>query len=268
MKKIIAILGLLIVLALAGGVYYILTNLDAIVKAAIEKYGSEATHTAVRVDSLHIDFKNGSGQIAGLTVANPPGYDTKHAFSLGKIKTGIELKSIREQPYVISEITIDAPQVFAEVNADRKISLNELRKNLAGDKPKTESGKSDQAATEAPRLIIRRLSFTNGTLNAKVVPLNNKEFTTKLPNIQMADLGGSKGATPQELTREILKRLLDAAEQELKKTDAYAEVERLKAQAKEKVDEEKARLKEKADAKKEEEKQKLDEKFKKLLNKQ
>lgn len=267
MKKIIAILGLLIVLALAGGVYYILTNLDAIVKAAIEKYGSEATHTAVRVDTVHIDLKNGSGLISGLTVANPPGYDTKHAFSLGKIKTGIDLTSIREQPYVISEITIDAPQVFAEINAERKVSLNELRKNLTGDKPKTESGMRDQPASDAPRLIIRRISFTNGTLNAKVVPLSNKELTAKLPNILMADLGGSKGATPQELTREILKRLLDAAEQELKKTDAYAEIEKLKAQAKERVEEEKAKLKEKVETQKAEEKQKLEDKFKKLLDK-
>lgn len=266
MKKTILIVGLLIVLALAGGVYYLLTNLDAIVKAAIEKYGSEATQTAVRVDSVHIELKDGSGDIRGLTVANPPGYSIPHAFTLGKIKTGLDLESLRKEPYVITEVTIDAPQVFAEVNNERKISLNELRKNLVSDKPKAEA-KPDTGAGAEPRLIIRRVSFTNGSLYAKIVPLNNKELKLNLPAIQMNDIGGSNGATPQEIAREITKRLIDAGVEELKKTDAYAQVEKLKAEAKERIDEEKAKLKEKAETKKEEEKQKIEEKLKGLLNK-
>jgi len=255
------------VLLLGGGVYYLLTNLDAIIKAAIEKYGSEAVHTAVRVDNVHVDLKAGSGLIGGLTVANPPGYSIPHAFTLGKIKTGIDLDSLRAQPYVISEVTIDAPQVYAELNADRKLSLNELRNNLGADTAKPGTSKS-AAQGDAPRLIIRRLSLTNATLNAKFVPLNNKELKTKLPTIQMADLGGKNGATPQELTREIVRRLLDTAKEELKKTGPYAEVERMKAEAKEKVDEEKAKLKEKVESKKAAEKQKLEDKFKNLLNKE
>ena len=52
MKKIILGLVLLIIFAIAGGVYYVLTNLDSMVEQAIEKYGSEATQTAVLVDSV------------------------------------------------------------------------------------------------------------------------------------------------------------------------------------------------------------------------
>jgi len=39
MKKIIPTVILIIVIAIAGGVYYLLTNLDALIEAAIEKYG-------------------------------------------------------------------------------------------------------------------------------------------------------------------------------------------------------------------------------------
>ena len=73
MKKVILGLVLVIILAIVGGVYYVLTNLDALVEAAIEKHGSEATQTAVRVDSVKIDLSNGAGAISGLTIANPTG---------------------------------------------------------------------------------------------------------------------------------------------------------------------------------------------------
>ena len=55
MKKAILAVLVILVLAVAGGVYYITSNLDHLVKAAIEKYGSQATHTAVKV-SHHRSF--------------------------------------------------------------------------------------------------------------------------------------------------------------------------------------------------------------------
>ena len=74
MKKIILGLFLVILIAIAGGLYYVLSNLDALVEAAIEKHGSEATQTAVLVDSVKIDLASGAGGISGLTIANPKGF--------------------------------------------------------------------------------------------------------------------------------------------------------------------------------------------------
>src|SRR5688572_15711280 len=42
MKKIILGIALLLFIAIGGAIYYVFSNLDAIVKLAIEKYGSEA----------------------------------------------------------------------------------------------------------------------------------------------------------------------------------------------------------------------------------
>jgi len=272
MKKVILGLALVIVLALAVGVYYVLTNLDAIVEAAIEKYGSEATQTAVRVDSVRIKLKEGSGAINGLTVANPEGFALSHAFSLGKIKTGINLKSLQEEPYIIDEITVIAPQVFVEINADKKNNLNELKKKLSvGKAPDKTSDKPKKDADKAPRLIIKRILFTDGNIKAKVVPLNNKEYDLKLPTLNMRNLGGKKGATPTELATEIIDRLIDEAKKQIKEKGIDAELDKLKARAKAKVDaeveKEKAKLKEKADTKLDEEKQKAEDKLKGLLNK-
>ena len=51
MKKTIIGLFVLVVVVIGVVSYYVLSNLDALVEAAIEKYGSEATKTTVSSDS-------------------------------------------------------------------------------------------------------------------------------------------------------------------------------------------------------------------------
>jgi hypothetical protein len=265
MKKVIFGLLAAIVLAVGGGIYYGLSNLDALVKAAIEKYGSEATQTAVRVDKVKIKLTEGDGAIYGLTVANPGGFTQKQAFSLGEVGLGIDLQSLKEEPYVINHITVRAPKVNVEINKDNKTNLNELKKNLGGGKTASKgTAQSSQSAGKEPRLIIKKLTFEKGAIAAKVTPLK-KDYDLKLPPINMANLGGSKGATPTELTKEIIKRLTDAAMAEIKKKGIDAELDKIKAKAQKKVDEEKAKIKAKADSKIEAEKRKAEEKLKGLF---
>jgi len=270
MKKVILGLVLIIVFAIAGGVYYVLTNLDSLIESAIEKHGSEASRTAVLVDSVKIDLSNGAGAISGLTIANPEGFDLPYAFSLGEIRTGIDLQSLKEEPYIIDEITVLAPQVFVEINEDTRTNLNELKKNLVAGSSTSSSTKSkDQSTSESgsnePRLIIRRVTFADGSIQAKVAALQNKEYQLKLPGLDMTDLGGSKGATGAELASEILQRLTDRASEVVQKDIIDAELNKLKDKAKARVDEETAKLKAQADAKTEEEKKKAEDKLKGLF---
>ena len=271
MKKVILGLVLVIILAIIGGVYYVLTNLDALVEAAIEKHGSEATQTAVRVDSVKIDLSNGAGAISGLTIANPTGFALPYAFSLGEIRTGIDLQSLKEEPYIIDEITILAPRVFVEINEGNKTNLNELKKNLvSASSGSATQDKKEQAPAEGdskePRLIIRRVTFADGTIQARVAALQDKEYQLKMPGLDMKDLGGSNGATGSELAREILKRLTDRASEVVQKDIIDAELNKLKDKANARIDEEKAKLEAEVDARKEEEKNKAEDKLKDLFN--
>ena len=272
MKKIILGLFLVIVIAVAVAVYYVLNNLDALVEQAIESHGSKATQTAVLVDSVNIDLVNGAAGLNGLTIANPAGYDMPNAFSLGEIRTGIDLQSLQQPPYIIDEITVLAPQVFVEIDEDNRTNLNELKKNLsAGSSSSSSQKKQADSATAEPKLIIRRLTFADGTIQAKAAVLEGKELKVKLPRLDMSNLGGSEGATAAELANEILTRLTDRAIEVVKKDIIDAELEKLKAEAKAKLDAEKARLKEKADARLKEEEDKVKDKatesLKELFNK-
>ena len=269
MKKLIIGVVLVIIMAVAGGVYYVLTNLDSLVEAAIEKYGSEATQTSVLVDSVKINLTDGAAGIKGLTIANPDGYAQPHAFSLGEVRAEIDLESLQEEPYIINEITVLAPQVFVEMNEANKTNLNELKKNLTSGSTAAKQEKVTQETTSGsakePRLIIRRVTFADGNIQARVAALDNKEMQLKLPGLDMTNLGGSKGATATELATEILKRLTDRATEVVKKDIIDAELNKLKAKAQEKIDEEKAKLEEKADSKLEEQKDKAKDKLKGLF---
>jgi len=267
MKKAIVALILVLVLVIGGGVYYLFTNLDSIIKAAIEQYGSEATHTAVRVKSVKTDLPKGSIAIRGLSIANPKGYDIPNAFALNSISTAIDLKSLQQPPYIVNEIVIDAAQVFVELNKDKKTNLYELKQNLtagssAPAKTKAEIAEKNKAGDE-PRIIIRRIVFTQGNIQAKIVMLN-KDLQLKLPRFVLTDLGGKHGATPTELAKEILHNLTEQAREAVKTQGIDKELDKLKAKAKAKIDAEKAKIKEKVDIEKIKAKQKIIDKKAKL----
>ncbi len=217
-KKGILITSIIIIVVVVVGAFYLLNNLNMIVKMAIEKYGSEATKTAVRVSSVKISFKNGSGGIYGLSVGNPKGFEGNYAFSLGEVGTKINVKSITEEVKIIDDITIKAPKIYVEVNKDKKNNLEEIQKNLpAGgtSQPKAKEPKKKKEGKET-KLIIRRFHFSKANIHAKVVPLN-KEYDLNLPPFEMRNIGGKNGATPPEIARQIIGELTKRTLTEVRK---------------------------------------------------
>jgi len=269
MKKIIIGLFILIVVVIGAVSYYVFSNLDALVEAAIEKYGSEATKTAVRVDKVKISLKDGSGAIYGVTVANPAGFGDPNIFSLGEISTKIDYESVSKEIIIIDDITVLAPQVFFEMNKDKEINLNVLKQNIMPAQSAAPAAKEPaQPAGGAPvKMIIKHMKFADGNINATVVPLNNKKYKLKLPAIEQSNLGAPNGAPPEEIARQILNRLTDEAKAQIKKQGLDKELDKLKAKAQQKVDEEKARLKGKVDSKVESEVDKAKDKLKGLFGK-
>lgn len=216
MKKVVLGAILVLLITIGFGVYYLLSNLDSLVKSAIETYGSEATQTSVRVDNVKIILQDGSGAIHGLTVGNPKGFAAPHVFSLGEIATQIDLKSLSEDVPVIEQITIRAPEVFFEINEKGQNNLDKLKSNLQSGAPTSSSSSSAKSGGSEPKLIIRKLIFSSGNIHARVVPLD-KNYELKLPDIQMNDLGGKTGATPSQIASQALKVLTDRALAEITK---------------------------------------------------
>ena len=157
---------------------------------------------------------------------------------------------------------IQTPKIFYEVNADKQGNLNLLKDALTGGaKPAAE--KPAKAGGAQPNITIRKFEFAGAALSAKLVPLNNKEYTLTLPSFVLANLNG----TPEQISRQVLNQLIDRARDEIRKKGIDAELDKAKAQLKEKVDAEKSKLKEKTDTRIEQEKAKAEDKLKQLLGK-
>jgi hypothetical protein len=236
-KKGVLITLLVLTVLIATGIVYLLFNLNFIVKSAIEKYGSQATQTAVRVQKVHISLKEGSASIEELTVANPKGFETPLAFSLGQIVVDIDLKSLTGDEIGIDNIVVQAPEIFVEINEDKKNNLNELKKNLlsASSQP-AKSTTSGEKNTETI-LFIRHLLFSNGQIDAKVIPMN-KEYQLKMPSVEMWNLRG----TPRQITFQVINRLTSKALAEVKKKGVGQATEKIGDKAKSLLKTKKLRL--------------------------
>jgi hypothetical protein len=264
MKKAIFAILILLILGIAVGLYLVYANLDNIVKAAIEKFGSEAVQTSVQVEDVSIQLTEGSAAIRGVTIANPKGFSAPYAFSLGEIATDINLDKTRQQSIVIDLINIQNPEVVYEINAGRQGNLNMLKKNLGTGSAAATNGTKQPSATESGQQInmtISRFVFQDAKLHAKIMPLKDKTYDLELPTLELNELSG----TPESISKQVIQQLIDHAQKEIRKRGLDKELEELKAKAKDRLEAEKAKLEDKADSALKKEEEKMQDKLQNLL---
>jgi hypothetical protein len=209
---------LVLIVAVLG---YLWSSINAIVEAAIEKYGSQIIQTSVAVKGVDIRLTEGSGAISGLTISNPKGFKEPYAFSLGQISTAIDLETVTQNPVVIKEILIKSPKAVYEINKSGQGNINELKTNItrSSASASSEGTTSDTGpAAEERKLIIRKLVIEQGELTALVAALDDTARTAKLPRIEMKNLGAKQGgATGAEIAQEILTTLTKNATEAVSK---------------------------------------------------
>jgi hypothetical protein len=191
--------GVAVALTLLG------SNLDSIVKAAIEKYGSQMTGTAVRVGGVAIEISTGKGTIRDLTIANPAGFESAHAFRLGEITLDIDVGSIAtREPVVIDAVVIRAPEATYEMNASGGSNVLIILDNLKRYQGSGGSSEPDAPAGEETRLAIKRFVFEEGEVSARTSAVGGRDATVALPPLRMTGLGGARGTTGAELGKTVL----------------------------------------------------------------
>jgi len=208
MKKVlIGVTALVLVLVVGLAVVY--SNLDAIVKDAIQTYGSEATKTTVSVTDVKLKLEAGEAAISGLKVGNPAGFSDPNIFELGLISTKIDTSTINQNPIIIDEIIIKAPAVVYEINKDGLSNADVLKKNLGvGSNSGAKTSASDSGSDEL-KMIIRKLVVEGSTAKVRIAALGDMEQSVKLPRIVMTDVGKkSGGATAAEVAEILSSRML------------------------------------------------------------
>jgi uncharacterized protein involved in outer membrane biogenesis len=214
---------LVAVVAVAGAVVAIgYFNLDAIVKAAVEEFGSEATRTKVTLDAASIRPAAGAGSLRGLDIGNPEGYRGKLSFHLGEISLTLDTASLTSDVIVVKEVLVDAPKVYAEVDASGGMNLRKIQSNVeaygrsagggGGDGARRGGGGRGKAKAAEHRYIIDELTIRGGRVELVANLDEERKAGADIPEVRLRGLGRAKGgATAEEITAEVLEALTRSA---------------------------------------------------------
>ncbi|MFO1188725.1 MAG: hypothetical protein U1E97_03835 [Alphaproteobacteria bacterium] len=241
MKKVIWIGGgavAVIALVVAGIFLFVLSNLNNLVKTAVEELGSDATKTKVTLREADISLRQAKGALRGLTVGNPPGFKTDHALSLGEVSVTLDPASIGEKVIVLKEVIIARPQVTYEYGQGGD-NLNAIKKNVAattagpgGQQRPAAGGQtapgSAQAKKDEQKVIIENLYVRNGEVTVSASLLEGRKVSAGLPDIHMKDVGkGKGGATPAEVAQALIAQIEQSASKAVGAIDGGALLKQL-----------------------------------------
>lgn len=231
MKKLLLIGGGIVIVVLVGVGYFFYTQLDSIIKTAIEEVGSRATQTQVKLDGVSVSLTGGTGKLSGLTVANTKDFKTPSAFKLGEISLALDTGTVTSKTVVVKEVVVAAPQVTYELNNTGGSNIDAIRRNIdsfvkqyggASGSPQT-TAKSDPA--NETKLVINNLYVRGGKVEVSASMLGGKTMSVPLPDIHLADIGkGKGGATPAE----VADQLIDAIGNSAAKAVASLNLDKLK----------------------------------------
>jgi hypothetical protein len=227
-----AVLAILILVAI--GVYFPLSSLDSIVKAGVEKYGSDMTQVTVKLDDVKIELTSGKGALRGLTVGNPPGFKSDRALSIGEIGLQLDTGSVTKDTIVIKEISITAPEVTYEFGLKGN-NLDALKRNVdAYSAQGKDKGKAADSATgeDGKKMVIEHLYVRNGKVNVSAPEIQGKTASAPLPAIHLTDIGKKTGgATAAEVAEQVLAAISREAARAAAKTEIGGLIDKAKGGA-------------------------------------
>lgn len=242
MKKVFLFLVALVLL-LGGAAYYLMGNLDQIVKQQVESHGTELLKTSVKLNEVEIRLLDGFGELRGFSIANPNGFSERTLMGFDTIRLDIKTEDISQKPLVIEEILIDSVAALYEVNDKAKGNMNVLLDNAksTGGDASSGSSSSDNAesgSTESDvRIAVKQIVVKDTQLKLDLTKIGLKAYDETLPTFTASNIGGTSGLPPKELGVEIAKVMLDNLTKQARKKQEDKLKDKAKAKIMEKIEE-------------------------------
>lgn len=237
---IIAVLAALAVAA-AVALRYGARSLDGIVASTIERQGRAVTGTDVSVDGVDLALTAGRAELAGLTVENPPGYETDYAVHVGRATVTLALGSLATDVPVVEELVLDRATINAE-QRDAGSNLTDIQRHATAS-----SGDAPAVGDEPGRIVIERFRLEDARVLITSEVLSEPE-ELMLRDVVVEDIGAaSGGATYSEAAEAMLTPVLAAARSAVSERLREAAGEAVSDAAREELEEEARGLSERAD---------------------
>ena len=205
MKKLILIGGVVVLVIIALILVIGISNIDSLIKNAVNTYGPDITKTAVRVEDVSISICSGEAKLKGFYLGNPRGFKMPEAISVGAIFVDVEERSLNKDTIIIDRIEVIRPEITyekAKCTDNFRTIIDNVKKTTGADKsPKGNTEKGE----EGKKLLIRDFIVKDGKVTLVTSLLVDKPISTTLPDIHLKNIGGEReGISPDKAFKEIL----------------------------------------------------------------
>lgn len=212
LKLLIALL-VVVVMVIVGAFFYI----DTLAKKGIEQGGEMALGVPTHLDTINISLLGGKASLAGLQIANPPGFKAQTFLELGKGNVAISLGSllgdtIRIPEVKLSQIRLNLEQDGKKNNIDPILART---KSMSGEKGGKSSPQASQGSAEGgKKFIIEYFSLDDVQVNARLEFLGqSSSVNLVLPKIELHNLGAKEQGLPMsELVQKVVHAILSVAQ--------------------------------------------------------
>jgi len=200
-----------LLLLILGFALYGFYEVDGLVKAAIEKYGTEAVKAQVSVGSVDVDFKKAQVTLKNLTVANPEGFKEKNAFHAGEVMINLDEKHLGTAKIIVQKVSVVAPTITYEYSS-RGDNLGILQNNAINYAQQIAKsvGVDSSKSTEKSKvkILIKDVYLNDISLLLRDSRLFDTSIKLPLPNIHMSKVGNADdGSDPSEVAGQVMNSL-------------------------------------------------------------
>jgi hypothetical protein len=210
MKKVIVVLLVLALVVGAGVWYFVSFRLDSLIETRIEQAGSASFGSRVSVGKVTTNIRDGSLQISGVTVANPPGFKSPNAFSLNTIEAAVDYANLD-----IKRLVIDQPDIVIE-EMGGTTNFEQMLAEM--DRMEAEAGPAG-AGSDEPVIVLRHFRMNESRAAFQSESLD-RYTDVEVDAVELHDLRG----TPTEVARIIAREVLDEVKAEAAKEVLKAQV--------------------------------------------
>ncbi|TLU64767.1 hypothetical protein FE810_09895 [Thalassotalea litorea] len=215
MKK-LGIIALIILLFCGAALWYLASqDWNGFLKSQLEIRGTALMGEPVTVQEVDLKLMEGFGAIRGFKVANPEGFNAKHAIDFGEVAMDIDLESLRGSPIVIEHVTIKDPKAFIEFTGTASSNIQELISNVKKQLPKGNKQPQPKAEDKQETLIaIKKITLSGMAVKADTSKLNSKVYDVNVPAVELGSIGGDKGLPADQIGAELANRVLEVVEEQ------------------------------------------------------
>lgn len=220
-KALILLVGLVVVVGGAAW-YFVAFKMDVTIEKTIEKHASASLGTLVSVGDVKSDIKAGSLSISNITIANPPGYKNKNAFSLNDIEAAVDYANFDIKRIVINNPEIVIEEMGGKTNFDQILAaVNQAGSSSEAD---ADAEPGQAAETEEEQIyVIRNFRMNESRASFESESLD-RYSNLEVDAIEIRDIKGTRSEVSKIIASEVISEITKEAATEMLKAKASEKI--------------------------------------------